>query len=86
MKNKKNIIHRLSIIEGQIRGIKKMIEEEQQCKAIVTQVTAAKSAFENTLALILTENLETCLAERLKNNENVDSAIKEAIVMITKTI
>jgi len=86
MVNKKNLLHRLSIIEGQIRGIKKMIEEDQPCKSIVTQVTAAKSAMENSLALILTQNLETCLSERLKNNVNVDTAIKEAIEMITKTI
>ncbi len=86
MNNKKNLLHRLSIIEGQIRGIKKMIEEDQQCKAVVTQVTAAKSAMENTLALILTQNLESCLAERIKNHENVDAAIKEAIEMITKTL
>ena len=86
MINKKNLLHRLSIIEGQIRGIKKMIEEDQPCKAVVTQVTAAKSAMENTLALILTQNLESCLAERIKNHENVDAAIKEAIEMITKTL
>lgn len=86
MKNQKNLIHRLSIIEGQIRGIKKMIEEEQECKAIVTQVSAARSAMENTLALILTEHLENCLKERMNDNDNMDSAIKETIEMLTKTL
>ncbi len=86
IKKKRNLLHRLSIIEGQIRGIKKMIEEEESCKAIVTQVMAAKAAIENTLAIILTQNLEDCLAEKIKNNEDVDAAIKETIEMMAKTL
>ncbi len=86
MNNQKNLIHRLSIIEGQIRGIKKMIEEDQECKSIVTQISAAKSAMENTLALILTEHLEKCLKEQISDGSNVDSAIKETVEMLTKSL
>ncbi|MDF2700335.1 MAG: cytoplasmic protein [Haloplasmataceae bacterium] len=86
MEDKKKVLNRLSIIEGQIRGIKKMVEEEKDCKAIITQVSAVKSAIENTLALILTENLKQCLYDKINNNQNVDDAIQEAIEMLTKTM
>lgn len=86
MLNKKNITHRLSIIEGQIRGVKKMIEEDKDCKSIVTQITAIKSAIDNTLSIILTENLHTCLKSKIQDNEDVDVAIKEAIDMLTKSL
>ncbi|ERJ11110.1 metal-sensitive transcriptional regulator [Haloplasma contractile] len=86
MEEKQKIINRLKRIEGQVRGVTKMIEEEKDCRSVVTQVTAVKSAMERTLALIVAKNLEKCLFDKINKGENADDAIKEAIEMMTKSM
>jgi CsoR family transcriptional regulator, copper-sensing transcriptional repressor len=55
------IVTRLRRIEGQIRGILRMIEEERECEAIVTQVLAARAALDRTGLLIMSQHIEHCL-------------------------
>ena len=55
---KKNLIHRLHRIEGQIRGIQKMIQEDRDCLDIITQVSASLSALENVSLIILEQHIK----------------------------
>ena len=58
---KKNLIHRLHRIEGQIRGIQKMIQEDRDCLDIITQVSASLSALENVSLIILEQHIKEYL-------------------------
>lgn len=61
MEEKKDIIRRLRRVEGQIKGIQKMVEEEQSCRDILIQISAARSAVNNAGGLILENYMKNCL-------------------------
>lgn len=58
-----NVIKRLRRIEGQVRGLQKMVREGRPCDEILTQMTAAKKAVESASNLILKEYLTICAAD-----------------------
>ena len=67
-----DLINRLSRIEGQVRGIKKMIEEERYCVDILTQVSAIQSALNSFNKVLLTNHVKSCVVADIKNgNEKV---------------
>lgn len=55
------ILARLRRVEGQIRGIQRMIEEARDCESIVTQLLAARAALDKASLLVLSHHLERCL-------------------------
>ena len=55
MEYNQDIKNRLKRIEGQIRGVLRMIEEEKDCKEVITQLTASRSAMDRTIGLIVNE-------------------------------
>jgi len=57
------ILTRLRRVEGQIRGIQRMIEDERECDAIVTQLMAARSALDRAGMQIMTRYISVCLTE-----------------------
>ena len=57
------ILGRLKRVEGQIRGIQKMIEEQRDCESIVTQLMAARAALDKVSLVIITQHLKRCLLE-----------------------
>lgn len=86
VQDKKNVINRLKRIEGQVRGIIKMVDGDKDCKSIVTQMTATKAALERALGYIVAKNLESCIYDKINNGEDVDEAIKEAVDMVTRNM
>lgn len=68
---------RMKKIEGQLRGILRMMDEEKECKEVITQLSAVRSAVDRTIGVIVTDNLVGCLAK-----EDAESSFdKNAIVM-----
>ncbi len=61
-------LKRLSFIEGHLRGIRKMVEEDQYCVDILRQTYAVRKAIEKLEALILEGHLHTCVPEGIKGN------------------
>ncbi len=61
-------LRRLSIIEGQIRGIRRMIEEEKYCIDILTQISAARAALNGVGKLILRRHIEQCFSKAIRND------------------
>jgi len=57
------IITRLRRVEGQVRGIQRMIEEGRDCEAIVTQLMAARAALDRASILIINSHIERCLLD-----------------------
>lgn len=78
---KEKILKRLARIEGQIRGLSKMIDSEQSCEEITTQVSAAKSAIGRVGIIILEQKLTECLLEGKLNEEKIQSLRKMLIKM-----
>ncbi|MBH0154756.1 MULTISPECIES: metal-sensitive transcriptional regulator [Fictibacillus] len=78
--------NRLKRIEGQIRGVLRMLEEEQDCKSVITQLSASRTAIDRTIGLIVGTNLEQCLREQMENGEEMNSDIvKEAVQLLVKS-
>ena len=71
----KTVLNRLKRTEGQLRGIQKMISEEKDCTAIVTQLSAVRSSVDHIMGLIVAENLKSCF-----ENPEVDAIAQEAKV------
>lgn len=63
---KKQLIKRLNIIEGQIRGIKQMIEDNRYCDDILTQMLAVNKAIDSLENVILEKHLERCISRQIE--------------------
>ncbi|MDK2950932.1 MAG: CsoR family transcriptional regulator, copper-sensing transcriptional repressor [Kosmotogales bacterium] len=61
--NKKPIITRLKRIEGQVRGLQKMVDEERECRDILMQLSAASSALRKVTELIAKNYAQKCIVE-----------------------
>ncbi len=74
---KKALINRLSRIEGQIRGIKGMVEKEAYCTDIITQVAAATAALNSFNKELLSSHIKTCVTDDIKagKTETVDDLL-----------
>lgn len=70
---KKNVLTRLRKIEGQVRGIQNMVEQGKECKDILIQVRAVRSALKSTTSLILKRYLMKCNEEALKSGDPEDA-------------
>lgn len=66
-KEYKDLLNRLSRMEGQIRGIKTMVEEDRYCVDILTQVQAVTSALNSFSRVLLENHVKTCVVEDIKN-------------------
>ena len=66
---KKKLINRLSRLEGQIRGIRNLVENDAYCVDILTQSAAAKAAFNAFNRELLRRHIEGCVVRDIKNDE-----------------
>lgn len=73
----KDLANRLSRVEGQIRGIRRMLEEDCYCVDIITQVAAANAALNSFNKALLTNHIRTCVAEDIKvgNDEKLEELV-----------
>ena len=78
----KQLIHRLNRIEGQIRGIRKMVEESCYCTEILTQTSAATSALNSFSRELLSMHLHTCVAQDIRAGK--DEIIDELLQTLQK--
>ncbi|WP_096186344.1 metal-sensitive transcriptional regulator [Evansella halocellulosilytica] len=77
--------NRLKRIEGQIRGILRMMEERKDCKDIITQLSASRTAIDRTIGVLVSTNLIECVRKAEENGENSDDLVKEAVNMLVKS-
>ena len=77
-----DLIHRLNRIEGQIRGIKGMLEKDAYCIDILTQVSAANSALNSFTKRLLSEHIRSCVAEDVRNGN--DEKLEELVNTLPK--
>ncbi|MFC4322984.1 metal-sensitive transcriptional regulator [Litchfieldia salsa] len=77
--------NRLKRIEGQIRGILRMMEEGKDCKDIITQLSASRTAIDRTIGVLVSTNLIECVRKAEENGESSDELVKEAVNMLVKS-
>ena len=77
-KEYKDLIHRLNRIEGQIRGIRNMVEQDAYCPDILIQVAAANAALNSFNKVLLGNHLRTCVANDIRegHDETIDELLK----------
>lgn len=80
---KERLLKRLRRIEGQIRGIEKMVEEEKLCADILVQISAATGALKKVGLVILEEHTKHCLLEALEENKEEEVLAELLSVMTT---
>lgn len=78
----KDLIHRLNRIEGQIRGIRKMVEKDCYCVDILTQVAAANAALNSFTKILLSNHIKTCVTRDIK--EGKEETVDELLVTLQK--
>lgn len=66
----KNLINRLARIEGQIRGIRKMVEEERYCIDIINQVAAVSAAINSFNKVLLSAHIKSCVVEDIEKGSS----------------
>lgn len=81
-KEKKDLITRLNRIEGQVRGIKNMVEEERYCVEILNQVSAVQSALNSFNKKLLASHIHSCVVEYIRDGK--DEAVDELCEVIQK--
>lgn len=81
-KELKNMIHRLNRIEGQIRGIRGMIERDAYCTDILVQVAAANAALNSFNKVLLANHIRTCVAQDIR--EGKEETIDELVTVLQK--
>ena len=85
MRYNDQVKNRIKRIEGQVRGILRMMEGEKDCKEIITQLSAVKSAMDRTIGVIVSLNLIECVRNADENGHTAEDSIKEAVNLLIKS-
>lgn len=81
-KEYRDLINRLSRIEGQVRGVKNMVEEDRYCIDIVTQVSAIQAALNSFNRVLLSNHIKTCVVDDIKNGS--EDTVEELCAALQK--
>jgi CsoR family transcriptional regulator, copper-sensing transcriptional repressor len=76
-KDKEKIQNRLRRIEGQVRGVQRMVDEEAYCVNVLTQLSSIVSAAEKVGLLLLKDHVEHCVRESIEKDEGAEAKIEE---------
>lgn len=78
-------MNRLKRIEGQLRGVLRMMEEGKDCKEVITQLSAIRSGVDRTIGVIVTDNLLECIRDNEGDDDKVNEVVQEAITLVVKS-
>lgn len=81
-KEYRDLMNRLSRIEGQVRGIRRMVEEDAYCTDILIQVSAVNAALNSFNKVLLANHIRTCVAEDIR--EGKEETIDELVLTLQK--
>ncbi|MFB4212705.1 metal-sensitive transcriptional regulator [Shouchella sp. JSM 1781072] len=77
--------NRLKRIEGQIRGVLKMMEEGEDCRDVVSQLSASRTAIDRTMGVIVSENLVECVQKAIEEGEDTKEYVDQAVNLLVKS-
>lgn len=81
-KEYKDLLNRLSRIEGQVRGVKAMVERDAYCTDIITQVSAINSALNSFNKVLLANHIKTCVMQDIKDGK--EETVDELVTVLQK--
>ena len=85
--NKEDYLRRLRRVEGQVRGLQRLIERDEYCIDVLTQVSAATKALQSVALGLLDEHLGHCVAEAIaEGGETADAKVREASDAIARLV
>jgi DNA-binding FrmR family transcriptional regulator len=85
--NKDAYLNRLRRIEGQVRGIAKMVDEDKYCIDVLTQVSAATKALQSVALGLLEQHMESCLVDAARaGGPQADEKVREAADAIARLV
>ena len=82
--DKELLQNRLRRIEGQVRGVQRMVDEEAYCIDVLTQIASVVSALEKVGTILLKDHVEHCVRESIEKNENADAKIEELTAAVER--
>lgn len=84
--NKELVLKRLTVIEGHLKGVKKMVEQDAYCIEVIHQIHAVQSALNKLSAMILDDHLNSCVisAVRSENPDDRERVLKEIAELFEK--
>ncbi|MFJ7976721.1 metal-sensitive transcriptional regulator [Peribacillus sp. NPDC096379] len=77
--------NRIKRMEGQLRGVLKMMEEGKDCKAVITQLSAVRSGVDRSIGVIVSQNLLECIKNANGDEETLNDSIQEAVNLFVKS-
>ncbi|MBU1154443.1 MAG: metal-sensitive transcriptional regulator [Proteobacteria bacterium] len=78
------LVARINRIEGQVRGLKKMVEQDRDCMQVLKQVAAASGALRSLGAVILEDHLKGCVATAIKTQDHESDVIGQVVDIFNK--
>ncbi len=83
---KKRVLDRLKRIEGQVSGLQRMVEEDRYCVDVLTQIASVVSALYGVEDRVMTQHLETCVADAMRSGDQREQQkkIEEVRMIISK--
>lgn len=81
-KEYRDLLNRLNRIEGQVRGIRKMVEKDAYCTDILIQVSAVNAALNSFNKVLLSNHIRTCVADDIRKGN--DEAVDELVTVLQK--
>lgn len=83
--DKEKLLGRLKRIEGQVRGVHRMVDEEKYCIDVLTQIASAVSALEKVGLLLLNDHVEHCVRESMaRGGDDADEKIEELTAAVER--
>ena len=78
---REDVIKRLARIEGHLRGIGRMVEEDKSCPEVLLQLAAIRAALDKVARMVFEDHVETCVSKAIKEGagENAVAELKEAL-------
>jgi DNA-binding FrmR family transcriptional regulator len=83
-KYKERLENRLRRIEGQVRGVQRMVNEEAYCVDVLTQIASVVSALEKVGTILLKDHVEHCVRESIEKGEDADDKIEELTTAVER--
>jgi DNA-binding FrmR family transcriptional regulator len=82
--DKDKLQNRLKRIEGQVRGLQRMVDEEAYCIDILTQISSSVSALEKVGTIVLQDHVEHCVRHSIENREDTEQKLQELTAAIER--
>ncbi|GAK00706.1 MULTISPECIES: metal-sensitive transcriptional regulator [Geomicrobium] len=77
--------NRLKRVEGQLRGVLKMMEDGEDCRDVVSQLAASRTAIDRTMGVIVSENLVECVQKAIEDGEDTKDYVDQAVNLLVKS-